>query len=81
MDDGNCEFEVECRLPRYADLAAGGLQGSRHRLQQLIPDGLSPSEHLRSALNTRNPYVDGAVFTTVVTQALGVRQFSAEQLL
>ena len=58
-----------------------GFMGSRHRPEQLIPDGLSPSEHLRSALNTRHPYVDGAVSTTAVTQALGLRQFSAEQLL
>ena len=80
-NDGDTNIMVQRNLPRHADLAAGGNQGSRHRPQQLVPDGLPPLEHLRSALRTRHPYVDGAISTPAVTQALNRRRFSAEPLV
>ena len=61
---------------RKADLAASGRQGARHRPTQLIPDGLTPKEHLSSAMDLAHPFLKNSVSTFAVNLALSRNTFS-----
>ena len=56
--------------PRAYNVQAGGLQAARHRIPQLIPDGLSPDQHLSEALSLSHPYLARGASTDAVRLAL-----------
>ena len=47
------------RVARHEVLAAGGRQGSRKRVGQLVEDGLTPDEHIEQALRVEHPFLRG----------------------
>ena len=66
----NGEPLPENRVLRNEDVAAAGLQVSRHRFPQLIEDGLNPEEHLRRALCLEHPIAVATPSTEAVRRAL-----------
>ena len=53
-----------------ADTMAGGLQPTRKKLPQLIPDGLTPEMHLQAGLRVQNPLSYEPATTASVKYAL-----------
>jgi hypothetical protein len=53
-----------------SDLLAVGLQPTRRRPDQLIPNGLKPHEHLQQALQEHHPYLSSSSSTNAVTYGL-----------
>ena len=80
--DDDLAFNAECsrRLARNADLAASGRQGSRKRPDQLIADGLTPSEHVDAALGLTHPFVENSASTVSVNLALSAPFSCPEKL-
>ena len=54
---------------RHRNLASGGRQGSRNRPTQLIPDGLSPEDHVSQAFQLVHPFLQDKPSTTSVRRA------------
>ena len=55
---------------KAADTMAAGLQPTRKKLPQLIPDGLSPEMHLQAGLRVQNPLSYELATTESVKYAL-----------
>ena len=60
---------------------AGALQAARHKLPQLIPDGLAPDDHLRAALGTVHPFLNHDVSTLPVRMALRWSSLLGDELI
>ena len=66
---------------RHLDLAAGGRQGSRHRPNQLIIDGLNPEAHMAQAFGLVHPFLKNKSCTNSVRLALELRTLDSTQLV
>ena len=67
--------------PRARDVVAGGRQVKRGKFPQLVPDGLSPQDHLRMALSLEHPFKTVAPSTPAVRHALSVSKMSSSELV
>ena len=57
-------------VEKAADTMAGGVQATRKKIPQLLPDGLSPAMHLQAAMCDQNPLTYIASTTVAVKYAL-----------
>lgn len=67
--------------PALKDIVhASGKQASRHRPRQLVPNGLTPNEHLSSAMTTTHPYLTHSCSTSAVHLALSGDRWPGHRL-
>ena len=57
-------------IEKAADTMSGGIQATRKKLPQLLPDGLTPEMHLQAAMTVQNPLTYEASTTIAVRYAL-----------
>ena len=57
-------------VEKAADTMAGGIQATRKKLPQLLPDGLPPDMHLQAAMTVQNPLSYPMSSTVAVDYAL-----------
>jgi len=72
-------------IEKASDTMAGGLQPTRKKLPQLLPDGLTPDMHLRAAMMVQHPLTYAPSTTDPVKYALesaceGVEQTMAKRM-
>ena len=81
-DSGESSGASDCELdPRSREIVSGGLQARRGKFPQLIPDGLTPQQHLCRALCTEHPYKTVSPSTPMVRLALEKSRIPASELI
>ena len=81
MDDGAPDSADDEPDPRTRDVIASGRQVKPGRFPQLIPDGLSPQEHLARALNVEHPFKCAVSSTPSVRHALSLSKVAPGELV